>query len=321
MKPYFIFIAVFLLAGLTSSSPTYVWAETEIAQPGTGLYLAQSKSVQKAVQKVETSVDGLVTARDENISNDLGLRIDAFKKVIDLSLSEAKDLQIRALLIEKDPKEMALWRDAVLAKIEEAIRHFELLKKKGVAHIKDLQAVKTEAEGFRDWREINYTPALQAVNDYSSIKRARDIIAIAKERAQKIAKDMAKLGKSGTQAMELQSRLMKAGARITEGEKHIKAGKEIFWTLYILPITASSSPTSSSTTYVVVEEEASSSTTPLLAPQTTSTNTTATSSSSLFPEAEPLPLSIKDLVRSSFDEVKGAYQIFIEMSGFVRKSP
>ncbi len=283
--------------------------------------LAQSKPVQKAVLEVQTSVDGLVTARDENITNDFALRIDAFKKVVDLSLAEAKDLQVRALLIEKDPKELALWREKTLAKVEDAVRHFELLKKKGFAHLKDVQAVKSEAEDFRLWREVHYTPALQAVNDYSSLQKGREILLVAKERSQKITKDLAKLGKSGLKSADLQSRLTKANAIIAESEKQVASGEEIFRNTYILPLTVTSTellalltPTSSLVSLLTETPNQES------APATTSTTASAATSTSPAPAEVQAPLSIKDLVRSSFDGVKDAYQIFIEMSGLVRKS-
>lgn len=275
--------------------------------------VAQSKPVQKAVQEVETSVDGLVSARDENIADDLALRIDALKKVIELSLAEAKDLQVRALLIEKEPKEMALWRESVLVKIEDAMRHFELLKKKGVAHLKDVQLVKSEAEELRVWREKNYAPALRAINDYSSLQKGREVITTAKERAQKISKDVAKLGR-GARFTELQGRLTKANTSLANGDKNLKVGEEMFQTLYILPLKTSS-------TELIADITSSSlATLQALLPETTST-ALAAATSSPNPKGEEIILpSIKDLVRSSFDEVKEAYQIFIEMSGLVRKS-
>ena len=298
----------------------------------TGNELAQSKPVQKAVEEVETSVDGLVTARDENIVNDLALRIDAFKKVIDLSLAEAKDLQIRALLIEKDPKDMALWREKTIIKIEDAVRYFELLKKKGVAHLKDVGGVKTEAENFRLWREEHYVPVLEAMNNYSSLKKGREILAIAKDRSQKIAKDLVKTGKVKSLVLDLQKKLAKANEFIADGEDDLASAEEMFQNTYILPLTVTSTevlklllattslpmPTSTLTAL------SSASSVPLAREATTTTpaiTTTTTSIATSSPEIAPAPpLSIKDLVKTSFAGVKDAYRIFIEMSGLVRKS-
>ncbi len=295
-------VAITLFAGTALCGSLALAAENGSAEP---------KPVLKAAEEVEASVEGLVTARDENISNDLGLRIDAFKKVIELSVSEAKDLQVRTLLIEKSSKDMALWREEVLGEVENAVRFFELLKKKGVAHIKDVSAVKLEAEEFRKWREENFAPALRAVNDYSSLAKGREIAGIAKERSQKIAKDLIKLGKSGKDAAELQTRLQKANTSITAAEKLLKEGGALFQLTYILPVTTSSSEP-------IIESPTSS-----LPIGEAPTSSLATSSMPISPEKgveASAPLSIKELVRSSFDEVKDAYRLFIEMSGLVRKS-
>ena len=62
---------------------------------------AQSSETQGALDGVKTQVESLVVAKDEAvIQDDLGLRIETFRKVVEFSIGEAKGLKIKLLGVE-----------------------------------------------------------------------------------------------------------------------------------------------------------------------------------------------------------------------------
>src|SRR3989344_4552706 len=85
------------------------------------LALAETPAVQRALEDVRGGIDDLVTAKDENdTSLSFPLRIEAFKKVMELSISEAKELKIKLLSIEPLKDEMLiLWRDEMIKSLDE----------------------------------------------------------------------------------------------------------------------------------------------------------------------------------------------------------
>lgn len=55
---------------------------------------------ENALNDVKESVTNLINAKDQNDSNSLAFRIVTYKKVIDLSISEVKDVKDKLLTVE-----------------------------------------------------------------------------------------------------------------------------------------------------------------------------------------------------------------------------
>ncbi|MDP2704543.1 MAG: hypothetical protein Q8P01_05045 [bacterium] len=321
-----------------------LFAFSLVALPG-GILLAetsvaQSDAVQKATKEVKSSVGDLVTARDENVADDLALRIDAFKKVVDLSLSEAKDFKVKLLLAEKESKDIRFWRDSALDQLDRAIRYFEAQKEGGVSRFTSTEAIKELAGTFKDWRDVHYIPLTLSINDFLIVQKMEAITEVANGRSSKIAKDIVKLEKAGVAgASQLRVLLYKANVSIDASVEGGKNARALFLQTYVRPllvtstkdvsssslgIVASSSLTSLSpeeststpqTTLPVSDVQATSS---AILPLQTSPNTVSSSSREAAPAANE-GTSIKGLARDTFRNVKDAYQVFIEMSDFVRK--
>lgn len=310
---FFIGLFVFSLAALSGG---VAFAETSIAQ---------SDAVQKATKEVKSSVGDLVTARDENVADDLALRIDAFKKVVDLSLSEAKDFKIKLLLAEKEGKDILLWRDSALGQLDRAIKYFEAQKDGGVSRFTSTEAIKELAGTFKDWRDAHYVPLTAGINDFLVVQKVEAIAEVASGRSAKIAKDIAKLEKAGVAgASQLRTLLQKANVSIDAGLGASKSARAFFLETYVRPLLVTSTKDISTSTPSGLLASTSPSITPLLSLEGSSTVSITTSSviSTSSPEAAPAAneaVSIKGLARGAFKDVKDAYQIFIEMSDFVRK--
>ena len=266
---------------------------------------AQSNSIKKATQDVQESVDTLVSAKDDNLPNDFAFRLDTFKKVIDLSISEAKDLKLKILLLDdKDPL-MKTWKEKMVSGLNNALPYFEARKKAG-SSIRDLASVKKRAQEFKEWRDAYYLPFSEQITDFLFVLRGEEIL------------DVQKLEKSDARrASALNLMLKRASDSIQRGEGASMDASRLFRETYLAPLTATSSKEVATSTS---SEEG------LLVSIPTQTESTVSASSyqedaSTSPSLPPQPLSIKDLVRSSFGSVKDAYQVFIEMSNSVRELP
>lgn len=275
------------------------------------LALAETLPVQRALDNVKEKIDDLITAKDENdTSLSFSLRVEAFKKVIELSLSEAKELKIKLLSIDLPQDELLLlWRDEMIKKLDEAITYYEKTKelKNEPQNINDIKAL---AQNFKEWRDSQYLPVSNAINDFLLIRQEEKAIEIATKRSQKIAEDLVKLQRSKITAIvkklpDLYKALSRADISIEEAKKQNDVARELFFERNVAlfePKNVSTSTEASSSLLIANNSESD-------APEA------ATSSV----EENLPPLSIKDLVRSSLDKIKDAYRIFIEMSNLVRK--
>ncbi len=316
--------------------------------------VAQTLDVQKALDDTKESLGDLVTAKDEDSPLNVALRIETFKKVVELSLSEAKDFKIKLLVLDDiDDEALLAWKERMVTALNEAIAYYETQR----AYIKenglfiDLEEIQTIAVDFKAWRETYYLPVYGQIQVFLFIQKEDRILAIAQSRWGKIEQDLAKLERAGLNGIdELRELLSAAGDYILLSKQEHSAAAETFAYTYTTPFLATSSTTEES-------EATSTDATPFLTTSTTeeskATSTDATiqiletiitpTSSDILDTSEPqlqenvgeetietttstdvvAPISpitsIKDLVRSSLHNVKRAYQVFIEMSSLVRK--
>ena len=279
--------------------------------------LAQSQSAQNALETVKEKVDNLVTAKDENKTDDLNLRLEAFKKVIDLSLAEAKDLKIKLLAFDQiKDEDTIIWKKDILEDLNKAIGYYEDQKQSlETKENLDLDSIKILGEEFKKWREDNYLNIANQINDFLLIKLEEKAIEVTKIRAEKILNDITKLQKTKIRnTAQLTPMLDKANKTINEAEKLNKDGWILFSEKFIkkpaIELENTSSTKASSTTIIEKPKEDV---------QILNTTTTLIEASSTDAVPPPQPPSIKDLIKMSLDKIKDSYQTFIEMSSLVRK--
>jgi hypothetical protein len=270
---------------------------------------AQEKAVQKALENVKDRVDDLITAKDENSPNAVALRIETFKKVIELSVSEAKDLKIKLLSLDS-PKDEAIiaWQKAMIDGLDSALEYYNtqrtLLEKNpptSVVQIKDL------AEQFKEWREKNYLPLATQISDFILINQEQKAIEVAKKRADKIGGDLANLKKSKNAVIlknlaVLENFLSSARKLIAEASETNLVANRLFFEQYLAA-------------YLPQPEDANNASSSIESVESQSAETAQLATST----AVFSPPSIKDLVKESLSKIRTAYQIFIEMSNLVRK--
>ncbi|MEW6617412.1 MAG: hypothetical protein AB1333_03280 [Patescibacteria group bacterium] len=263
---------------------------------------AQSDTTKKALESVKESVTTLINAKDEENPNDIAFRIETFKKVIDFSIAEAKDLKIKLFGIDtkKVGTSTVAWKNGVMKDIDEALEYYDSEKnfiKEGEASL-TLIEVKTRAESFKEWRESKYAPTADEINTYFLIEQQKQALETTKKRTEKIHLDIEKLKKAKIKTSGLEKLFSKVDPMIKDAEELNNRADLLFYKTKILPQPPKEEVINETTTNEIIN----------------------TTTSTVVSEIEKNPeLSIKDLVKESFAKVKNIYQIFIDMSGLVRK--
>lgn len=274
---------------------------------------AQSPAVREAFEGVEEQVEDLVVAKDESQLDDLALRISTFKKVVEFSVSEAKDLKIKLLSLDQIKETASSWREERINNLNQALVYYDeqqqLIEDEEIA---DLETIKSLASDFKNWREQTYLPVAEQVNEFLLIKQEQNAIEISKRRWQRINKDITKLEKANLKGVStLRELLDNAGELIGEGGEINQDAQDMFFDRYIstvIPENEEEISTSSPPIATSSEEEVSA-----------KTDTAKSDAEDIEPPPPPLPSSIKDLVKDSLMKIKEAYQVFIEMSNLVRE--
>jgi len=270
-------------------------------------FASAQTAVQKAFENVKGKLDELVGAKDEDSVSDLTLRIETFKKVIELSISEAKDLKLKLLALDKLSKELADWQKTMIEKLNFALDYYEGRKEFLIDNARELNlpSIRELAQGYKTWREEHYLKTADQIRDLLLIQQEQKSIQVANRRAQKIAEDLKKIEKAKIKgAADLNKLLAKAQDLIKEGVKLNDQAYNQFLNQFISFEISNSAPVAGETPEITAVATSSTSTLP--EPEATSTEV-------IF---QP---SIKDLVRESLNKIKEAYQVFIEMSNLVRK--
>lgn len=251
---------------------------------------AQTTETKKALENVKESVNTLVEAKDENHPNEDVFRTETFKKVIEFSIIEAKELKIKFIESFNEPQSsttLSLWRDDVLSRINTLISYYETeLKNLDEIALRENseKAVQEAAEKFQIQRESLFVPLSEEISDFLLSEQQKESVDIAEKRWIKIQNDITKLRKSFSEKkmQPLESALAKSGEMIDDAKIIREEISVIFHEKYLSAFE---------------EKEEGATTTPSISPHP----------------------SIRDLAKESLLKIKGAYQIFIEMSSSVRK--
>jgi hypothetical protein len=294
----------------------------------TGVVFAQSEEVETKRQETEKSINELINAKDDDSSFGISLRIKTLKYAVDLALAEAKDLKINLIALELENEQIKKWREETIEELNKIINSYEE-KLNSISENENsltLEEVRQLASDFQSWREENYLPLQKQIHDLSLIKTGNKALQISNRRIEKISHDLEILEKANFKELEKLSTMFENAKEIIKNsEEENKTVLNLFIEKYTTPTeTTTSTATSTiinnaSTTNTTSTENnfSNSSTTTTSTPEILIQSTTTERSS--ISDAKQNE-SIRDLVKSSWNKIKDAYQIFIEMSDFVRKS-
>lgn len=272
---------------------------------------AQTTGIQKVLESAKQTIDDFVSAKDDQQSMELPLRIKTLEQAMSLSIEEAKDLRDKLNDLDNLGNDEKAWRNEKVKEIKVAITYFESSEKKVEDESDTLSEADTKkaAENFKQWRNDNYLPVLNEVQNYFLIAQQDKTIQTTKKRWQKIDGDIKRLEKAKVKKIDSARKLLTdADGLIEESDTLNQSAKAIFFDTFITPTTStatssnSTNSTSSDTKISSLSEDIN----------TTSTDTVSGS-------ADTQPKSIEDLVTDSLSKIKETYKIFIDMSSLVRK--
>ncbi len=257
---------------------------------------AQTPVLKKAVEDIKGSIDLLINAKDNNTES-LAFRLETFKKVIDLAMSEAKDLKVKVLAFETDDKKLNTWKENKIEGINAVIAYYEN-QEENLANEKDvsLESIKKTAQDFKDWRDINFRPLSDEIGNFFLIQQENKAIDTAQKRFQKINNDITKLkGQKIKNINSIDKYIKESSQMIDKSLAANKTAEALFWE-------------SLNATSTAITKET---------PEKIKTNASSTDKADAA--LEPKEPSIRDLVYASLNDLKETYQIFIEMSNSVRE--
>lgn len=266
---------------------------------------AQSDATKKALEEVRGSVSTLITVKDEENPMSIAFRIEAYKKVIDFSIAEAKDLRIKLFNLDdkKIGEDVVIWKVKNIEKLDSVIEYYESEKeiiKKNQGSI-TLEEIKEIAEAFKEKRENLYIPLVNEINDYFLIEQQNRALETTSQRTERVKSDIEKLKKTKIKTKDLEKLFSPVESMLGDAKKMNEKASSLFFEKYIGPLLIKD-------VVEILEEDGKN-----------ATSTTTSTIQNVEKKADAEELSIKDLVKDSFINVKDIYKIFIEMSNLVRK--
>ena len=272
---------------------------------------AQAPAMQKAFEEVKTKLDDLVSAKDENLADDLALRIQVFKKVVEFSVEEAKTLKVKLLSTELagvDKDALAEWKKRTEKGLADAGRYYQdtLETLATTTTPLDLQNIKALAASFKEWRDASFIPLADEVEKFLLASGQARALEVTSSRFAKIENDIRKLERAKIKGVDkLSALLAKARAHLETAFAAYRNAESLFAKIIAPPV------------IVVNKKPAAISPTTIVG---TSTDPAATSSEALAEgkDEEPPP-TLRDEIQASLDAVKQTYRTFLEMSAEVKK--
>ncbi len=282
--------------------------------------------VQQALESVKAYVDDLVTAKDDSASNDTELRIETFKQVLDLSSAEAKDYEYKLLTIDKDDT-FEPWKQNALDALTQTLVYYDS-ERTLVSDPSTIDAakIKSIAEDFRKWREDTYIPLVTQIQDFILLKQEAAAIQTASIRLQKINENLSSLGYT-PDGKNFGALVRNAGKSIGDATDLNRKAAEMFVAQYVVTnATDTASSTSTSTaisTPDFLRNMTAARAVPVVMPVFVSSTVSSAASSTVQDASStvssPSAISVKDVIKSSLDNIRGAYQNFIDISNLVRR--
>lgn len=271
-------------------------------------HLTHAQSTEKTIQSVKESVNSLIEAKDNNDSKEEVIRLDTYKKILDLAIEDAQDMRLKLLAFDdnKTTTTLNLWKKNRIENLNDAIKHFQKEKLTLEEEYKiSSEEIKQKAEDLKKWRESEYVPLIEEIQAFFLIEQQKKSIETNTKRFEKIQNDIEKLRKAKFKKIkELDEKSKKAKVIIDESKEINKNAEHEFQKKYLISFMEEDSKEKNDLLKQIQEDQKN------IEKQKNKTDEN-------YPPLQPL--SIKDMVDKSFSKTKESYQIFIEMSNFVRK--
>jgi len=262
-------------------------------------------------QDVDSKLEEFLKVKDdtsisENDKEDIkaGLRKEILAGVLKLSFTEVDELRGQLEDLKDLNEKESEWKDSFLKDIETYSEYYKMTEEKTSEGV----SVDTIRE-LKEWRDTTYTPRVKTIANFALSIQERSILRISSERYKKISADITKLNRGGYFNAEQFDELSKS---LEESKKHIDNAHAKNESAYKL------------LTDILSKESATStqSTTSTVATSTVKSTASATSTSAKASTSTPAVLTpnekIANSIQESLDQIKSAYQIFLDMSQTVK---
>jgi len=238
------------------------------------------------------------------VSDEVVSKQQIFYKVTDLFDAELKNLNdnLNGAKIE-DNSEFTQKRNEFLKELSDFNNYNKDLKEK-ISNTGSAEDLKNLAINFKDWREKTYNSQAQIIINFALLLKQKEVSATAIERFGKIEKDIKKLTNLGVeQTQKLNSLLNDSKTKLNLADESFQKAKTILNDY----LSASSS------------QEDIANATSTAATSTIATSTESATSTLLIASEKQFDTSkFQELIKESFEKIKSAYEIFLEMSALVK---
>ena len=262
-----------------------------------------TSAVNQVFQSAKDALDNLLSAKDAGDVSDVALRVSAFNQVLDLSTAEAKDFELKLLTVDKNA-DYNPWVKNALDELTNALVYYDSERQALASSSPTLGDIKSMASDFKAWRDKNYVPLLNQLQDFFLVRQEFSAIGTSEKRLNNIQNDLSTLNFSSKNQKALNGMLDAASSDIKSAKDLNNQAYQLFLKGDVEPLTATS--TEATSTEAVATSTSSSTSTAISTDMTESTST-------------PQIVSIKGLVGESLSKIKDAYQNFIDISNLVRK--
>ncbi len=280
---------------------------------------ATEEKANEPPEKIDELRKQLIIIRDEKpgSADELFLRLEIFRKIIDLSITEASELRTSLLLLNYKEKNEIEWRDETIKKLDEIVNYYNdqkslIEKEKGLS----IDLAITNALEFKNWRLEKYLPISKEINNFFLLKHGGRAQDVARTRLEKIIRDVNRLASVKFKNSDaLMVMLKEAEIFMGESNEIYKSAFKIFWEgvdkqkereeeyqIETLNEAETSEPK--------IEENVVSQAEPL--------EQLGAENKEIEKADEKPIISIEDLIKDSLVKIRSSYQIFIEMSDLVR---
>lgn len=167
----------------------------------TGLFLPMAKSqAQESMQSALRGIMGRISAlltiggnkeltAEEKLQQELQTRKDAVGKIYDLTLMEQNDLLTRLNDLTGLSSAQDKMRESLTDQMTENENSFNQIRGRLEA-AKTTEEIKQLASDFKNWRTLVYDPKVRKVAAFNFVFQEKNVIEIARQRLEKISKDL-----------------------------------------------------------------------------------------------------------------------------------
>lgn len=157
--------------------------------------LTANVSFAKTPEETSNSSESVLAKQTETAPSGLEVRKQILKEILDLSLSETKNLKESLEKLDLTSSEWKEIKEKLLEALGQSDDHYKEIQGNLEKNDYNLDESKAIAKNLKEWRENIYTPQLNAIINMLLIFQNEDLLKITQSRLDKIENDIKKINK------------------------------------------------------------------------------------------------------------------------------